>query len=125
MTEKAKKKTTPAQMVFLIGCVVLGLIIGLFLSRDMFKPQWQRQEDEEIELHRKEGNLDFYILNRFTDTLRPDGQARYEYSSAQGERFSYQDLYDYASEKLGYKCEQLAPYDDHTPHNEMAKCAKQ
>lgn len=117
-----KKKTTAKEKVFLICCVVLGLAIGLWLANGLNKPQWQNEQDEEIAFEKSEGTLDHYILTRFVMSLRPDGQVKYP--DYRGEAYSYQDMYEYVSQKISYECEQLQEYSDHTPYNEIAECHK-
>lgn len=117
-----KKKTSAAGMVFLVACVVLGAIIGLWLGGRAMRPEWQKTEDEEIAFQKKEGTLESYMLTRFVMALRPDGQTKIQ--SYNGEAYSYKDLYDYASEVTGIVCEKLADYAEDIPHNQMARCYK-
>lgn len=119
-----KKKMATKEKVFVACCVVVGLIIGVWITNRMYKPLWQTREDEEIELRKQAGEVDEYIFDKFILTLRPDGKTKYAYSSAGGEKVSYQEMYEYASKKLGYKCQQLQQYDENTPVKQLAKCEK-
>lgn len=124
MSETKKPKNTKTRdTIFLAFCVLAGIGIGIYLVSQPKKTEWQKNVEEEIVFRQKEGSLDDYILDLYTTALRPNGQTKL--SDGTGETYSFQDLYDYASSKTGYKCVQLAPYDENTPLNQMAKCEKQ
>lgn len=114
-------------ILFLVGCIITGAILGFWVvnlqQSNPPRPQWQVEEDDEVSYHIENGKIDFYVLNRFIFSLRPDGKNK-SMDDHKGNLYSYEDLYIYVSNKLGYECTQLSPYSDSVPMNQIAECHK-
>ncbi len=105
--------------VFFVVLVVFGPSASKEDNRTLF---WQTIIDEELDKASKEDRLVSRMMGYFFNTLGPD--ANDYFVDVDGNRSTQVDWYNYASEKTGYTCTQIAPYDEKTSLSEVVRCEK-